>query len=30
VYGPFEDETVELPLAVAMFILGRKAGRVVR
>ena len=29
VYGPFEDETVELPLAVAMFILGRKAGRVV-
>lgn len=28
VYGPFEDETVELPLAVALFILCRKAGRV--
>ncbi len=29
-YGPFEDETVELPLAVAMFILCRMAGKVVR
>lgn len=26
-YGPLEDETVELPLAVALFILCRKAGR---
>ena len=30
VYGPFEEETRELPLAVAMFLLCRKAARVVR
>jgi DNA primase small subunit len=29
-YGPFEEETQELPLAVAMFLLCRKAARVVR
>ncbi|MGD2201242.1 MAG: DNA primase small subunit PriS [Candidatus Bathyarchaeota archaeon] len=28
-YGPYEDETRELPLAVAMFLLCRKAARVV-
>jgi len=27
-YGPYEDEVQELPLAVALFILCRKAGRV--
>ena len=30
VYGPFEEETRELPLAVAMFLLCRKSARVVR
>ncbi len=30
VYGPFEEEEVELPMAVALFILCRKAGRVAR
>ena len=30
VYGPFEEETQELPLAVAMFLLCRKSARVVR
>ncbi|MGD2142592.1 MAG: DNA primase small subunit PriS [Candidatus Bathyarchaeota archaeon] len=29
VYGPFEDEEVELPMAVAMFLLCRMAARVV-
>lgn len=29
-YGPFEDEVVELPMAVVMLILCRKAGRVER
>jgi DNA primase small subunit len=28
-YGPYEEEVVELPMAVAMFILCRRAGRVV-
>ncbi|GAI38539.1 unnamed protein product, partial [marine sediment metagenome] len=29
-YGPFEEESQELPLAVAMFLLCRRAARVER
>jgi hypothetical protein len=29
-YGPFEEETQELPLSVALFLLCRKSARVVR